>query len=432
MTGLHRRDDGSVVMALLAILTMTGIVTLGLATVVGSHLAARHDVAFETALGAAERGLDELAAQVKASPTSSSFNPVTGTTSQGASYRATASAASSGWTIDATGTATVGGKSVTRRIEATVSVGNLLSVPLFGIDGVTLCGASCGGSAVDRYDSSASSAVCTKTGAAAAMGTADTRMCTHASPALGAIGTDGPLTMRGSDLPNVSEVDIFNVPHPGYTDNDATGRCAGDATVCAAEGSQVFLHNDKATFVPSSICANGIGGGLTTFDGSSALATNTVYSFHDVTLNATAIANLGNVPGSRLVICFSGQLTIPDTIPLNATVDGSSTVLTDPTSIAGLTNVVPRPPSTLLLVDTDSGTTPPSIDFGAGLTAETSVSAVIYAPDAACSANGHVDVYGVVVCGTVNAPSGLDVHYDTQLANLSFDRPVSVSQWHEL
>jgi hypothetical protein len=424
-----RGDAGSVVMALLAILTMAGIVTLGLATVVGSHLAARHDVAFESSLAAAEQGLDELAAQVKATPLASSFNPVTGSTAQGAAYSATATATAGGWTVTASGTATIGGRSVTRRIQATVSVGNLVSVPLFGDSGVTLGS----GSGVDRYDSSSSSAVCTtSTGSRAPMGTTGTRMCTEASPPLGSMATDGALDMKGSDLPNFAEVDIFSTPYPGYTNDDATGRCANDATTCAAIGSTVITHHEKATFPPATLCANGIGGGTTAYDGSTALAANAVYDFSDVTLNATAIANLGNVAGSQLIICFNGKLTLPAAFPLNATLDSSSLVLTDPASIAGVTNVVPRPPSTLLLVSTSGGASAPVVDFGGGSHSETAVSAVVYAPNATCTTQGHVDVYGLLVCGSVVAPSGLNVHYDTQLQNLSFDRPVTVSKWHEL
>ena len=62
----------------------------------------------------------------------------------------------------------------------------------------------------------------------------------------------------------------------------------------------------------------------------------------------------------------------------------------------------------------------------------TSLSAVVYAPNAQCTASGHVDVYGAVVCGALTAPSGLNVHYDTQLGSTSFTRPVTVSSWREI
>src|SRR3954468_17441468 len=90
----HRDDSSNIVVALIAILVVSGVLTLGLATIVRAQLAARHDVAFESALPGAERGLSELVAQVKADPTAAAFTPVSGTTSQGVAYTATASAAS--------------------------------------------------------------------------------------------------------------------------------------------------------------------------------------------------------------------------------------------------------------------------------------------------------------------------------------------------
>jgi hypothetical protein len=121
-------------------------------------------------------------------------------------------------------------------------------------------------------------------------------------------------------------------------------------------------------------------------------------------------------------------LTIPPLVPLNSTVANLVPLRLDP-----------RPPSTLLLVSTCNSATgqapcsnTPTINFGLGLSTETSLSAVVYAPNAACSANGHVDLYGVLVCDTVTANSGVNVHYDAQLGSLAFDRPVTISGWHEV
>lgn len=429
----RRGDQGNVVMALLAILVMTGIVTMGLATVVRSHLAARHDVAFETALATAEQGLDELVAKVKANPTAASFDPVPGGSGQNR-YMANATATGVGsWTVDSIGTSTSGGRTVSRHIQATVTVGTV--PPLFGQTSLNLGSSGNSKSAIDSYDSSANSNVCNSSGSPMPMGTADTRMC--AGLGKGMAVTDGPLTLRSDQLSNMSEVDVYNVPVPGYTaDSLATGSCLnsdGQKVDCSQIGSTVYQHTGLATFPEATLCANGIGGGVTAYDGSTALATNAVYNFTNVTLGATAIANLGNVAGSQIVICFNGNLTIASSVPINAALNSSSLVITDPSSISGATNVVPRPPSTLLLISTAGAGTTPVVTFGDGTTSETSISAVVYAPDADCQTNGdHVDVYGLLVCNSVTAPLGLDVHYDTQVGNLSFDRPVTVSHWHEI
>jgi hypothetical protein len=421
-------DSGSIVMAMLAIVVVTGLLTLGLATILSSHLAARHDVAFESALTGAERGLDELVAQAKANPSAASFPAITGTAGTGVSYSATATALPGGWLVDSTGTATSQGRTVTRHIQATVSVGDLLSIPLFGKSGLNV-GAT-GPSAVDRYDSSISSDVCTSSGTASSMDSADTRMCNHAAQPFGAAVTDGPLTMRLVDLSSMSGVSIFNAPVPGFNDPDATGACSGE--ICGAVGSSVTLHHERLDFPLSKVCSQGIGAGAVAYSGTTALAANAVYSFTNVTLNATAIANLANVAGSQIIICFNGTLTIPAGLSLNSTVKCSP--VTTPSCTPA--QLKPRPPSTLLLIGAAGGSGTPTVNFGAGSSSETSVSAVVYAPNANCTASGHVDVYGVVVCGSVSASAGLDVHYDAQIDQLNstagFDRPVTVSGWREL
>lgn len=423
MIRLRRNDDGSIVMAMMAIVVVTGLLTIGLATILSSHLAARHDVAFESALAGAERGLDELVAQAKANPTATSFAPISGTAGTGTTYSASATAVAGGWLVDSTGTATNQGRTVRRHIQATVSIGDLLAVPLFGKTALNL--SSTGPSAVDRYDSAISSDVCSTSGTAASMSDTDTRMCTHAAQTYGAAATDGPLTMSTADLASMSGVSIFNAPTNGFNDPDATGACTSVSSVCAA----VTTHHERLDFPLSTICSQGIGGGAVAYTGTTALAANAVYSFTNVTMNATAIANLANISGSQIVICFNGTLTIPAGSSLNSTVKCSA--LTNPSCTP--TRLNPRPPSTLLFIST-SGT--PAVNFGAGSSSETSLSAVVYAPNATCSATGHVDVYGLLVCGSVNAQNGVDVHYDTEIDNLNatagFDRPVTVSGWREL
>jgi hypothetical protein len=413
-------DEGSILLALFALMVVTGLLTVGLATIVNAHVLARHDTAFEAALAGAEKGMDELIAQVKASPTSSTFAPVSGTTSNGVTYQASTTPSGSTWLVDAKGTATVQGRTVTRHIQATVSIAPLLNVPLFGETSVSLDSPS----AIDRYDSATSSDVCASDGGQTSMLTSNPHMCHPGTPQYGDLATDGTLNIKSADLPKIGEADIDNAPAAGSTDPTATGRCGGDSGVCSAIGGQVQVNQERLEYPLSSLCSNGIGGGATAFDGSTVLATNTVYSFSDVTLNANAIADLGNVSNSRIVICFNGTLTLPPLVPLNST----------PAPGHPLT-LNPRPPTSLLLISTATGGAAPVVNFGGGLPGETAVSAVIYAPNATCNGTGHVDVYGVLICKSVTTPSGLDVHYDTQIGTFgdsTFDRSVTVSHWHEI
>ena len=45
----------------------------------------------------------------------------------------------------------------------------------------------------------------------------------------------------------------------------------------------------------------------------------------------------------------------------------------------------------------------------------------------------HLDLYGTLICGSVTAPGGVTVHYDSQLKAVgATEQTVSVSNWHEV
>ena len=434
------RENGNILLALFGVLALTSLSTVILARLVSSEKVSRHEVAYEQSLEGAESGLDLMATQVRANPTATSFNPINGTVAAtGATYSVTAAGSGGTWTVTSRGTKTYAKYTVNRTVTETVTVGNLLNLPLFADTNLTLGGAS-GKSGVDNYSSAVSSDVCNNGGGRTSMlqplGTPDLRMCSEASPALGAVGTNGTFSAVGTDINNISEADIYNAPGTGFTSPSATGSCVGDGGTCGS--SKVVTHTTKLSFPLANVCQNGIGAGATAYDGSFALAANAVYNFTNVTLNATAIANLGNLANSQIVICFSGDLDLVPAVPINSAI---SSLLANP-----------RPPSSLLLIST-SGSCPtgspvyvcisngqgPRVNFGLdpalGNTLSilpTSVSAVVYAPNAQCTASGHVDVYGAVVCGALTAPSGINVHYDTQLGSMAFTKPITVSDWREI
>ena len=92
----------------------------------------------------------------------------------------------------------------------------------------------------------------------------------------------------------------------------------------------------------------------------------------------------------------------------------------------------PRPPSTLMLIDTATSGSSSTITIGDGLNQETALSAVIYAPHATCVVSGHLDLYGAMICGSISAPGGISVHYDKQLAGSTTQQTVTVSNWREI
>src|SRR5437763_1238788 len=100
-------DRGSIMLALLGIVILTGVVSVGLAGVVHGQVQTRHDQAFTQALSGAESGLDSMVARIKAAPSAAAQDPISGTNSAtGAGYRTSASYSGGTWSIDSIGSAT--------------------------------------------------------------------------------------------------------------------------------------------------------------------------------------------------------------------------------------------------------------------------------------------------------------------------------------
>jgi hypothetical protein len=420
-------------MAMLGIVIMTSVVTVGMETVVNGQVQTRHDNTFAQALTGAESGLDAMVTQVKANPTATSFTPISGTnTTTGTSYVASATPATGGWTVDAVGKATTQSNTISREIKEDVTLTGVYSVPLFGDTALTLGS----GSGVSEYNSgtggTASNSSCGVLPDTGLLGTGlvATTMCQPSSVGTGPAGTDGALTMSGTDLSNFSEVDVDNTA--GTDDSGVSGTCSGDATTCAS--SKVVSSPEPLDYPASSLCSSGIGLAASALSGSNYLAAGAVYNIlGDITLNAAVTANLNNLASSGITLCFSGNLIVPSLGAAGVSVPWNSTINT----VLPLT-YSPRPPSTLMLIDTATTLGSSTISLGDGLNTETALSAVIYAPNATCNVTGHLDLYGDMVCGKVSAntavggAAGIDVHYDQQLNSSSSQHVVSVANWREV
>jgi hypothetical protein len=126
-------------------------------------------------------------------------------------------------------------------------------------------------------------------------------------------------------------------------------------------------------------------------------------------------------------LCFNGNLLVPSLGAAGVTLPWNSSI----SSLLPL-RYTPRPPSTLMLIDTAPSLGTSTITIGDGLNPETVLSAVIYAPNATCVVSGHLDLYGSMVCGSISAPGGIAVHYDKQLATVPQERTVTVTNWREV
>lgn len=439
MTGLWRRirpraagadgEQGSIILALLGLLILTSVATIGLATVVNGQVQTRHDNAFAQALTGAESGLDAMVAQVKANPTATSYAPLAGTNNTtGASYTTTASYSNGTWLVDSIGKATTQKHTITREVQENVNVTGIYGVPLFGNTQLTMGS----GSGVNQYDSgtngSATPSSCATLPDTGLLGTGliATTMCQPSNSGTGAAATDGSLTMNSADLNSFSQIDVDNAGPTGYSDPDKTGKCVGDATSCAS--SKVVTSSSPLTYPNSTACSSGIGATASAITGSNYLAAGAVYNLlGNLTLNAAVTANITNLASSGITLCFNSSLFIPSLGAAGVTVPWNSYLYS-----ALPLEYAPRPPSTLTFIDTATSFGTSTIYIGDGLNPETAISAVIYAPYANCVVSGHLDLYGTLICGSISAPGGVTVHYDKELASNTSEQTVTVSNWREV
>jgi hypothetical protein len=426
--GRAGRDEGSIMLAMIGILILTSVVTVGLASVLKGQAQTRHDEAFAQALSGAETGLDSMVARIRSAPTSTSQSPITGTnTTTGASYSTTATYTSGSWLVDSVGTATVAsGAVLTRRVQETVTVSGLFGVPLFGDTALNMGD----GSSVDEYDSgtngSNSPTQCSVLPHTGIIGLIATTMCTPDISSYGPAATNGSLTMKGGDIAKFSTVNIDDAAPSGYSSPDFAGTCVGDSIACAS--TSVVRSSTALSYPDSTSCSSGIGVDASAVAGSNYLAAGAVYNIlGDLTLNAAVTANLSNLSTSAIMLCFNGNLLVPSLGAAGVTLPWNSYIYS-----ALPLRYAPRPPSTLMLIDTASAGSSSTITIGDGLNPETALSAVIYAPHASCVIKGHLDLYGAMICGSISAPDGISVHYDRQLAASTTQQTLTVSNWREV
>ena len=127
---VHSDDRGSILLALLAILILTGVASAGLAAVVNGQTSARHDAAFTQAINNAESGLNAMVTQIKAHSTQAAFSlpptPAYTVTANAVTLKdGTNAVTKRTWTLTSVGTATVGGHTETRTVTELVTINRI-------------------------------------------------------------------------------------------------------------------------------------------------------------------------------------------------------------------------------------------------------------------------------------------------------------------
>jgi hypothetical protein len=434
---LARRDDeGSVMLALFAIMVISSLLVVIASTVVSGAKQTVSDQRFEQALEVAEVGLSQMNSLVQSNPKAISMAPITGTTQDGGSYSVSATKSNYVWTVTSVGTSS--GASTadrkTRTVSNNVSVTPLFNMAAFGKVEITFLG----GNGADSYNSTWNSDIC-----AASIGYNSSPSANYVDPGLaanaftsssstnvsmcqptqqGAAGTNGELSLQGGVADKIDSANIYNAkdhildPLP-----NATGTCIGVTATCDLYNTGrltytrepvPFPNINSCNFPAGSTPVNSTGGG--SFGGRA-------YNLGDVTLDGSTVFT--GTTSQPTVLCVSGTLSIAPQQLINFTTGTHSFIQSDGTTRLGL---IPRPPASLLIYVT--GTSNSGVSMGD----HASISAAIYAPNAAIVCGPQGNVYGSLVANSIDNKGGWNFHYDDALRDQMANAPVRISNWVEV
>lgn len=362
----HRAEDGSMLVAMSAVLLVSGLVLALLATALIAQRGARHDQRFDASGQGADSGVQEAFLAVNSLPKTStsvslaSSGPVTvGSTS----YTWTASRSSAQsltWTVRSTGTTTNGGKTTTRTVTAQIRQAPLFTLAAFADSTINLNG--------------------------------NNNAVSYPTPGLGIIGTNGSLTLKGSST-NVDGITLYD-----WDANPDTGRCSGAA--CSAPTTTVGTKLDISTavgsegFIQAQLDECKAAGPLTSFVGTSIAARAAPYCFTSFYANTQNFVVTGT--GTARVFVEGGDVVLGNK-------NHSDVNYNNPVS-----------PDAIQLQIYTTGKTVSVYNQG-------DVAAAVYAPSAACggvTSNAATDFYGSMICKTIDNVGGWTFHYDARLSSI--------------
>jgi hypothetical protein len=424
-------DEGSLMLAMFAILVISSLTVVIAATVVTGAKQSLQDQRFEQALEVAEVGLSQMNSLIQSNPKAVSMAPLTGTTTDGGSYSVSATKSNYTWTVTSAGTSTGGALAKTRTVQDQVSVTPLFNMAAFGKVEITFLG----GNGADSYNSNLNSDICAASigynsspsanyvdpGPAANAGTSsaqtDISMCQPTR--LGAAGTNGELSLQGGVADRIDAANIYNAKdHITDPLPNATGTCVGVTATCNLFSTGRLTYTREPVPFPN----------INTCDfpaGSSPVASNgggtfggRAYNLSDVTLDGSTVFT-GTVT-QPTILCISGKLTVSPQQLINFTPGGH--IIAPSTTNA----LIPRPPASLLIYVT--GTSDSEVTMGD----HASISAAIYAPHAAIVCGPQGNIYGSLVANSIDNKGGWNFHYDDALRDQMANAPVRISNWVEL
>ncbi len=397
---LRRGDDeqGSMVIALLAVIVTSGLMISITATTLGGHRAVRFDRDHIRVVQGADAGLEEALYRLGSTDPAVRINPPVAMTPapgialpDGSRYRYEVVAvlgSSTSWQINSI--ATMGSPPVTRRVFAVVSRPQPFRHAAFADANLVLRGAN----------------------------SADSYSATQWPTDKGVVGSNGTITLNGSVSANGAELHNYEAaPDPARCTSNGNTVCTGAAQIPAkldvsSEEATGFINDAVTTPSPA---PGACGTTTAAFTGTSLEARPEPYCF--TTMNLSADFTVTGA-GSAIVYLTNDS---PDTTTFGV----SNKVKVNCASCSG-TGTTPPPEAGRLQIFTKS-VGPIRIGNHAH------VAATIYAPNAACGgnySNAGANFYGSMVCKIISNQGAWSFHYDDRLTNLGVGG-WAVRRWSE-
>lgn len=429
-----QEEHGSLPLALLATIVVTGLVSIVLASVASGQKQARFDADFEDALQVAEDGLDRAVVLVTSKARLSDFCVLNGTVYDGTAPECADPAPSTnGYKVDADFDETTRSWSIessgadssrTRVLQTRVEQDSLFQLAAFG----KFFADFNGGNGADSYSSGTWSGgtftedtsvplMCQggPTGSpvtdVTAASQSDQYVCAPRKLNSGVVATNGRLKLKGQTTADTDAIEI-HFARENVTDplEGATGYCDGVPATCSEYPSgKLSYHRDPIELPDVSLdqCSSNEGAFPNATYGNTLPAGQVCFT--DVTLDSDTVI-LGT-PTDPTYILMSGTLRVPNGEAVNFDLTGAYPR--------------PRPSGSLQIYSSDTGDS--SLDFGN----HAAISAVIYAPNAGFSGGAQGNVYGSLVAGSINNNGGWNFHYDAAAGQAPNLAPLVAADWVE-
>ena len=438
MRRMLRCEDGSLPLAMLAVLVVTALTAVATMTMVMGQTQTRRDQDFEQSLQVADTGLNRMITLIETRDREASFcigTPPTDlpgyqaicvvsntiTAPPGYTGQAIRNDAQDLWTLTVRGTI----NARARTLQATIPMGSPFTYAPLGRQRIELQG----GNRADSYRSGTFSNGSPRTFTARAYSTyLDNSNAVTDKTGKGFFATEGPLTLNGQSFDQSDGAHIWYVKNPGYAGGNyvsdplpgATGICVGVTQTCNGynvirdpalpfgDGNRRLEYKrDRVKMPPLRVPTqptlhydgtNKTLVGMSVADPANGKLANQPYVFRSAKLySSTTIAG---TPTDPTVIYLTGELTAPAHSRINFQPDPGNAAL-----------LRPKPSSGLLIYSIMTGT---AVQFATGV----QISGGIYAPYGSFSGGSQGEIFGALVADWIRTTGGWQFHYDETMGEL--------------